>query len=160
LETVITGIWIPEVSSPPLSSSLSLFLFLPFASLRAPPSSHLRARPPAAPRAASGPRRCGPLAPLGRGSLAPRRGVPAPLARGSLATGAALGPLGVAPSPLGAAPCARPSRPWCAASAFGSVDPRRGPYACSGAACVASTRPRAPRSPNAFPRAQPHAHGD
>jgi hypothetical protein len=123
----------------------------------APPCSPSRAAPGARPPAPGG---AAPCPPSGVAPSPPGAASRPPLARGSLATSAAPGPLGVAPSPLGAAPCARPSRPWCAASAFGSVDPRRGPYACSGAACVASTRPRAPRSPNAFPRAQPHAHGD
>jgi hypothetical protein len=46
-------------------------------------------------------------------------------------------------------PCARPSRPRCAAPAFGNVDPS--------VAHVASTLPRLP---NAFPRGQPHTRGD
>jgi hypothetical protein len=93
LETVITRIWIPEVSSP-----LLLSLPLPLPPLPFPartPSSPLRARPPAAPRARlpavrpPGPPRAwlprppgvAVLAlaarPLTHGSLAPRRGVPA-----------------------------------------------------------------------------------
>jgi hypothetical protein len=135
--------------------------------------------PPCSPsRAASGPLKHGRPGSR-RGSLAPWRGRPSPggtppRARLPRPPGAASRPpLCVAPSPLARcpgpwrrgslAPSVRPSRPRCAASAFGSVDPRRSPCARPGTARVASARParpRAPRSPNAFPRAQPHASGD
>jgi hypothetical protein len=96
--------WIPEVSSPSLLLSLPLpplpfparALLLPC--VRAPCSPCVC--PPAAPGAR-------PLAPSVR-SRPPARGVSAPG--------------GAAPWP----PRARPSRPWCATPALGSVDPRHG----------------------------------
>jgi hypothetical protein len=93
-----------ELPSPPFSS-LSLFLFLPFPSLRTPPSSPLRACPPAAPHV-------WPLAPARAAVLAPSRAaVLAPAAR-PLAPGAASRPLAARPSrPTAARPSTRPPAP-------------------------------------------------
>jgi hypothetical protein len=173
--------WIPEVSSPPFSS-LSLFLFLPLPfPARAPFFSP--AHPPCSPsvrrpwplEARLPPRRRG-------GSLAPRRGGPRPLARGPLLP--LTRPLGPSPAwplgPLPGGPSAPPRRGPMAAPRRGSPGPRRCglwppvrkapsvrplPSAAwsPGAAPAWLAWPRrglAPRSPNAFPRAQPHARGD
>jgi hypothetical protein len=95
-------IWIPKVSSPLL---LSLFLSLPFPSLRSPPSAPLHAAP-GAPGADPRPRRHGPLAPAARLSRPPAARPMAPLARGPLPPAARpLAPLARGPSaPSGAAP--------------------------------------------------------
>jgi hypothetical protein len=89
-----------ELPSPPFSS-LSLFLFLPFPSPRAPPSSPMRACPSAAPRARPmrppSPLACGPCPPLVRGPDFRQRG-PGPWRRGSLAPRRGLGPLTCGPS--------------------------------------------------------------
>jgi hypothetical protein len=141
LETMIAGIWIPEVSSPPFSS-LSLFLFLPFPSLRAPPSSPLRARGP-------WPHRVQPPPPSRRGSPAPGA---APLPPGAVVPALGGAPLGVAPCARLSGPGARPlpSVAWTPDTAAARVLAR----------LARPAWPRAPRSPNAFPRAQPHARGD
>jgi hypothetical protein len=188
---VIAGIWIPEVSSPPLSSSLSLFLSLPLPSLpcvrplllpcvRAPLQPLARgpqpprawlprppARPPAPSCAASGPLVRGlrpPTARLpARGPRSPARGLwppaarlPGPLARGPLAPAASL------PDPLRAAPrsrCAQPLGPLhtvVPALVRGPCLRQRGPTARFLRASRRGSRDLTPpRSPNAFPRAQP-----
>jgi hypothetical protein len=92
-----------------------------------------------------------PLAPSRGGGPWPRRGPPAPcsLPRGGPAPSAVARPPGVAALPPGVVPGP------CAALA-----PAHGVPAL-GLACVTSARPRAPPfTPNAFPRAQPHACGD
>jgi hypothetical protein len=178
----------PEVSSPPLPFP-SLSLSLPFSSLRAPSLSPLRACPypwrrsPCSPLPLRGglprrrpppplpprPRRDPALAPL-RGGAPPRPGSPArrrpspsrpPARRRPPSPWPRLGarplPLPAAASPAprrGSLPPARPL-PQRAAPA-----PARGVLAL-GVACVALAWPRAPPfTPNAFPRAQPHARGD
>jgi hypothetical protein len=117
---------------------------------------------------------------------APPRRAPGPSARSQPPTRGPR-PLGVTPVPCARppAPCARrPSPRWRGSLAPSHAAPRPsargrpGPGArplssvawtpaqflvCPGAACVASARlarPRAHRSPNTFPRAQPHARGD
>jgi hypothetical protein len=150
--------WIPGGEfSPPLPFS-SLSLSLPFSSLRAPSPSPLRARPRPGPlRGGARPCPCpgaAALAPAPRVAARPcppRGGVarsrPDPL-RGC-ATPPLPPPRGSAPRPRCGVPgpCARPR-------------PLRGVPAL-GVARVASARPRAPPfTPDAFPRAQPHARGD
>jgi hypothetical protein len=152
-----------ELPSPPFSS-LSLFLFLPFPSLRAPFFSLARAPPCSPSRVAFGPRRRAPWRglrpPLWRGSSAPRRGGPwPPLARGSLACpfpARRLGPLRAAPAPDGAAPAAC-TRPWPpgVAPAPGGAAPwplARGPSAPVHGLCL---RQRGPPAWPARPRASP-----
>jgi hypothetical protein len=119
-------IWIPKVSSPPPS----LFLFLPFPSLLAPPSSPLRVRAPGA-------LACGPLTP---------RVAPRPPAAQPLVQPARL------PAPPGTAPRhpRRRGSPGPLRAVPGARLLLRGPGAAS---C-------APGSRNAIPRAQPHARGD
>jgi hypothetical protein len=160
----------PRCELPPLPSLSPSSSPSPSLPRSRPPSSPLRARPlqpllrppaalacglrpPAArpapapsPAAASAPAACplgAVLAPCARPRFPTVR--PSPPARGSPALSRA------APRP----PCARPSQPRCAAPALGSVDPRAVPRASR-----RGLRGRAPRSPSAFPRAQPHARGD
>jgi hypothetical protein len=162
-------IWIPKVSSPPLSS-----LSPPLPPLPSPcalPSSPLRARAPGAPatRLPGAPRH-GSLGPSPtRPSRSPTAWLPVPLARGPLA------PSHVAPDPPAAwilplAPAARLPRPlrgrpspytWplgplrapVPASAHAAPGARSlpstawFPCVCPGAACVALTRSARPRAP-------------
>jgi hypothetical protein len=126
---VIAGIWIPEVSSPlPLSLSsspppLSSPARSPVFPLCAPPCA--ASAPTARPRSSLW---CGPRPSPRRGPHPPPR-QPRPPARG------------LRPRRRGSlSPCARPSRPRCAAPAFGNVDPQRGSRGLD-AACAASRSP-------------------
>jgi hypothetical protein len=88
-------------------------------------------------RRAPWPPRTRPLAPYAR-PLAPCAWRPGPRRRGSLAPSRAAPRSRCARPP---APCARPSRPRCAASALGSMDPWRGPCAYLDMVRVASRFP-------------------
>jgi hypothetical protein len=172
---VIAGVRSPKVSfSPPLPFS-SLSPSLPFSSLRAPSLSPLhtaacpggaRPRPsPPARRRSSPPRsparrRSSPPQPQ-RGarpcpSPSPRRRSPRPLLPPAAAV---LGPDVVHPPPARSPAVALPPARWPGPPARFPA-PAHGIPAL-GVARVASARPRAPPfTPNAFPRAQPHACGD
>jgi hypothetical protein len=154
-------IWIPEVSSPPLSLSLSL------SSSSSPSLPCARPSGAAPPWTTARPPRRGPLAPDAapsaprRGSLGPRRsGSPGPLApsptrppRRPYARPPRC-PLRAPPSPLHAAP-RPPVRGPCPRQRGPPARPLRGSRG-PGATCAA---PRAPSTRNTLPRAQPHVHG-
>jgi hypothetical protein len=152
-----------ELSSPAFSS-LSLFLFLPFPSLRVPPYSPLRA-PPCSPSrvtlpasgAAPSPPWCGRPSPGGvppRARLPrPRHGVSAPSRRGSLAPGPSAWPSAPSawrPGPHAARlprPPARLSRPPARGRPGPGVRPLPSAAWTPGVARVASARPARSRAP-------------
>jgi hypothetical protein len=127
----------PEVSSPPLSLTLSYPPPPLSSSLRAP-CFPLRAHP----CATSSPRRCDPAP--------PRRGLGPPAARPRPPSGAPSAPRRRAPAPPWRAPASPgdtphpPSWPW---------PPRRAASAPARSPCSGSAAPRG--LPSAFPRAQP-----